>query len=43
MKIEDGVLDSSAVFVEGAPEIVSEVVEQFESVRLHDGDFLLGD
>lgn len=37
-----GVLDSSAVFVEGAPEIASEVSKLFQSVRVHGDDFLLG-
>lgn len=37
-----GVLDSSAVFIEGPPEIVSKVIKLFESVRVHNGDFLLG-
>lgn len=36
-----GVLDSSAVFIEGAPEVVLEVVKLFKSVKVHDGDLLL--
>ena len=37
-----GIVDSSAVLVEGEPDLVADVVRPFRDVFVHDGSFLLG-